>query len=149
MNPQEDSTTDERFRNPQSPDPLANSPQGSDVNDTLGQTHSIPEDKDIEPDTSLTTYQDDLGSGEQQDRVHYEQHSDKPEDVLPGMNERAIRSELNNTAMSEQENSARPNEADSSDDDAAADDLREHIEDLDEGDKDRETDTDSWTDRAA
>lgn len=144
MNPQDDNSADDRFRNPQSPDPIDNSPQGSDVNDTLSESQSIPADQDIAPDPNLQTYQDDINTGEQEDRVHYEQHSDKPADIL-GMPEEDIKSEFDNTAMSEQEYSPDQHDGQS---DSATDDTREHIEDMDEADKERSTDG-SWTDRAA
>ncbi|PLS82091.1 hypothetical protein CYG49_00030 [Candidatus Saccharibacteria bacterium] len=128
MSNQDDNTTDDRFRNPQSPDPLTNSPQGSEINNDLGQKQSILEDQRIDPDPTLTTYQDDIATGEQEDRVQYEQ-GDQPADFL-GIPEDELKREFDKISPTEQEYPGDEN----------AEDYREHVEDMDEDDKERSTD---------
>lgn len=131
MSNQDDNATDDRFRNPQSPDPLANAPQGSTIDDNLDQKQSIPADQNIDPDPNFATYQDDIATGEQEDRVQYEQ-GDQPAEFL-GIPEDELKNEFDKMAMSEPEKPA-PNGEGYED----REDWREHVEDMDENDKDHD-----------
>lgn len=74
-------------------------------------------------DPSLAGYQDDIASGDAEDELQNEQ-GDSPSDVTM-MPERQLREELDKLALDE----------DRQDDEPTGDDWREHVEDVDEGDK--------------
>lgn len=87
-------------------------------------SHSVPGDQRIGPDPNLQGYQEDINAGGDNDEPQREQ-DETPEEYLQ-MPQREIKEGLDQTAMTKQEDS-----------DEAHDDWREHVEDLDENDKDR------------
>lgn len=126
MTDQDDTTN---FRNPQSPPPNQNTPQDDTFDEQLNTQQSVPhEDVDVVPNPSLKGYQDDFATGDKEDIVQEEQ-GDSPSDVT-GMPVEAVKEEFDKITFDEQEGS-------SQDEYPASDDMREHIEDMDEADKDR------------
>ncbi len=108
----------------------ASKPTNDDVNGTLGANQPVPaDDLNIEPDETLQGYQDDLGTGDKTDIVQEEQ-GDQATDFL-GIPESELKNEFDKMEPTEQANPATEQN----------EDWREHVEDMDENDKDTSSDS--------
>lgn len=109
-------------------------PAQNNLQDEFNRTHDIGKDLAIDPDPQLQGYQDDINTG---NKVEIDEFQDPngigPDDVLL-MPRHELKRELDQLAGDDHE--ALPDE-DSESGLGDADDRREHIEDMDEGDKER------------
>jgi hypothetical protein len=122
-----DNATDQR-----TPMPANSTPPQDDMSDEFNTVHPVGSDARIDPDLNLQGYQEDLNTGNKND-VLQNQHHNSPVDVT-GMPPKEMKRELDQLAGDDLGRMPDDNEDSEL---GTAEDRREHIEDMDEGDKDR------------
>lgn len=114
------------------PAPRDDAPAQSNLQDEFNRAHEVGQDLDIDPDPDLQGYQDDINTG---NKVEIDDFQDPngigPDDVLL-MPRHEVKREFDQLAADDLE---RLPDEDSDSGLGSADDRREHIEDMDEGDK--------------
>lgn len=102
----------------------------------LNKTHPVGQDLGIDPDPDLQGYQDDINTGNKvEDDDLQDPHGIGPDDVLL-MPRHEVKREFDQLAADDLE---RLPDEDPESGLGSAEDRREHIEDMDEGDKERST----------
>jgi len=111
--------------------PASFTPQDITLDETLNKNYPVNGDLDIQPDPTLNSYQEDINTGV----VNQETDLQNPQDDTPASSTQmpidVLKNELDGMAFGE---AANTNEA-PNDDMPNGDDMREHVEDMDENDK--------------